>query len=74
MVEFLLRGLIPESPHFYCPNLGAGKKNICSNGREGSKGSREEGKGKRGGEEGKRGREARKGQREEGKGGDAVDF
>ena len=63
VVEFLLRGLIPESPHFYCPNLGAGKKNICSNGR---KEAREAGK--RGREEGKRGREARKGQREEGKG------
>ena len=59
MVEFLLRGLIPESPHF----LFQGK---------GRKEAREAGK--RGREEGKRGREARKGQREEGKGGDAVDF
>lgn len=52
VVEFLLRGLIPESPHF----LFRGK---------GRKEAREAGK--RGREEGKRGREARKGQREEGK-------
>ena len=61
MVEFLLRGLIPESPHF----LFQGRREAGKRGREERKGRGEERKGSK---EGKRGREARKGQREEGKG------
>ena len=60
MVEFLLRGLIPESPHFFVSGEGKEAREAGKRGR----GEREERKGR--GEERKGSKEGAKGRREEG--------